>query len=612
MIFLVVMPTLVGLRQLPRAADDRRARHGVPAPQRDQLLAPPVRRASSCTSACWRAARRRRAGSATRRSARRRSPRRTGTDYWVLALLVLGIGSVATARSTSSRRSSRCARPGLTMRRLPLFVWMTFVTSILVILALPVLNASLVDAPHRPAARRALLPARAAAATRSSGSTSSGPSDTPRSTSWRCPAFGMISEIIPVFSRKPIFGYEFVAASTVAIAHPQLRRVGAPHVRGRASGTRPTSSSSAGACSSPCPTGVKIFNWIATHVGRLDPLHDGDALRHRVPRRVRHRRPQRHHVRRRADRLAGDRHVLRRRALPLRRSSAAPPSRSSAAIYYWFPKMSGRLLVERLGKCELLARWSRVQPDVLRPALPRHHGHAAARVHLPRSAVLGRAQHGLHGRRVRHGRWRRSSSSRTSSSACGAASPPATTPGTRGRSSGRRRRRRRTTTSTAVPPVHGPPPALGPRARRRRRPSRADAEARAHARQERRRGLELHRVRGRVLPHPDPRLRLLQLRRRAAPGPTAASVLDVEKTGVVHRVPPREQRHALARRRSASSKQGHAAARRLARRDDRCSAPCSWSARAASTWASSSAASASRRTSSRRRSSRSPASTGST
>ena len=46
------------------------------------------------------------------------------------------------------------------------------------------------------------------------------------------PAFGMISEVIPVFARKPVFGYAFVAGSTVSDRLPQHSGVGSPHVRG--------------------------------------------------------------------------------------------------------------------------------------------------------------------------------------------------------------------------------------------------------------------------------------------------------------------------------------------------------------------------------------------
>ena len=104
-------------------------------------------------------------------------------DRW--RLLVLGIGSVATAINLIATILTLRA-PGLTMRRLPLFVWMMFVNSFLVILALPALNASIVmllidrllEAHFFLRERRRLA--------RCSGSTSSGPSAIPRSTSWRC------------------------------------------------------------------------------------------------------------------------------------------------------------------------------------------------------------------------------------------------------------------------------------------------------------------------------------------------------------------------------------------------------------------------------------------
>ena len=94
------------------------------------------------------------------------------------------------------------------------------------------------------------------------------------------PAFGMISEVIPVFSRKPIFGYEFVAGSTVAIAILSFG-VWAHHMFAAGLGHAADLVFAAAACSSPCRPGVKIFNWIATMWGGSHPLHDGDAVRHR-------------------------------------------------------------------------------------------------------------------------------------------------------------------------------------------------------------------------------------------------------------------------------------------------------------------------------------------
>ena len=107
--------------------------------------------------------------------------------------------------------------PGMTMRLVPLFVWMTLVASIMIVFALPALAASLV----------LLLSDRLLHARFFDPSQGGAP------LLWQhyfwifghpevyivvMPAFGMISEIIPVFSRKPIFGYPFMATSTVAIA----------------------------------------------------------------------------------------------------------------------------------------------------------------------------------------------------------------------------------------------------------------------------------------------------------------------------------------------------------------------------------------------------------
>ena len=79
------------------------------------------------------------------------------------------------------------------------------------------------------------------------------------------------------------------------------------------------------------------------------------------------------------------------------------------------------MLSERLGRLALLAHGHRLQPDLLRPALPRHHGDAAARLHLSGPARLGRAQPGLDDRRVRHGGVGPRLPLRTSCGACGAA-----------------------------------------------------------------------------------------------------------------------------------------------------------------------------------------------
>jgi len=187
-----------------------------------------------------------------------------GIDYWAVALFVLGLGTISFAINTIATVIS-CRGPGVTMRRLPLFTWMNFINSFLILIALPVLNAGLaMILIDRQLEGHFFLPFRGGSAVL-----------------WQhifwafghpevyivvLPAFGMVSEIIPVFSRKPIFGYEFVAASTVAIV--VLSSLVWGHHMFTVGMGRPmdlffiiTSMLIA------IPTGVKVLNWSATMFG---------------------------------------------------------------------------------------------------------------------------------------------------------------------------------------------------------------------------------------------------------------------------------------------------------------------------------------------------------
>src|SRR6266403_504714 len=66
-----------------------------------------------------------------------------GVDYWLIALLVLGIGSVSSAINLIVTIAI-CRAPGMSLQRVPLFVWVMFITSFLIILAIPALNSALV------------------------------------------------------------------------------------------------------------------------------------------------------------------------------------------------------------------------------------------------------------------------------------------------------------------------------------------------------------------------------------------------------------------------------------------------------------------------------------
>ncbi len=187
-----------------------------------------------------------------------------GLDYWALGLLVVGVGTVAAGINTITT-IWKLRAPGVTIRRLPLFVWMSLVNSFLIIGALPALNASLVM----------LL------ADRMLNAHFFAPAESGSAVLWQhffwafghpevyimvLPAFGIISEVIPVFSRKPIFGYAFVAGSTVGIAFLSFA-VWAHHMFAVGLGRPWDLIFGASSMLIAVPTGVKIFNWIATMWG---------------------------------------------------------------------------------------------------------------------------------------------------------------------------------------------------------------------------------------------------------------------------------------------------------------------------------------------------------
>ena len=131
------------------------------------------------------------------------------------------------------------------------------------------------------------------------------------------PAFGIISEIIPTFSRKPLFGYDAMVYATAAIAFlsfivwaHHMFTVGMP-LAGQLFFTLSTMLIS-------IPTGVKVFNWTATMWKGSLTLRAAHAVRAGVPVPVHHRRLLGPHARDRAGRLPVSRHLLRGGALPLR------------------------------------------------------------------------------------------------------------------------------------------------------------------------------------------------------------------------------------------------------------------------------------------------------
>jgi cytochrome c oxidase subunit I len=187
-----------------------------------------------------------------------------GLDYWAVSLLAVGVGTVATGLNLIVTIVTLRA-PGLTLKRVGLFVWMVLVNSFLIILALPALNASLL-----------MLLVDRQLNTHFFTQQGGGSPLLWQHYFWSfghpevyimvLPSFGIISETIPLFSRQPIFGYGFVAASTVAIGLLSMG-VWAHHMFAVGMGHRWDMVFGAASMLIAIPTGVKIFNWTATMYG---------------------------------------------------------------------------------------------------------------------------------------------------------------------------------------------------------------------------------------------------------------------------------------------------------------------------------------------------------
>ena len=186
------------------------------------------------------------------------------TDYWILGVLISGIGSSVSALNViTTIVSLRCK--GMTLMRMPLFVWMVLVTSGMILLAFPPLSA----------AQIMLLLDRFLGAhffdTQAGGS----------AVIWQhffwlfghpevyilmIPGWASASEIIPVFSRKPIFGYPAMVTATVLIGFISVG-VWAHHMFSVGMTAVGNTFFVVSTLLIAVPTGIKIFNWLGTLYG---------------------------------------------------------------------------------------------------------------------------------------------------------------------------------------------------------------------------------------------------------------------------------------------------------------------------------------------------------
>lgn len=188
----------------------------------------------------------------------------TGPTYWAAGLLLTSIGSIATAVNLIATIVLLRA-PGLRFTRLPMFCWTVLTTSFIVIWALPPLAAGQVMllADRQLGAHFFDVNAGASVLLWEHLFWSFGH---PEVYILILPAFGIISEVVQTFSRKPVFGYSFLVGSTIAITFLSFT-VWAHHMF--TSGLSPLAEAifSGASMAIAVPTGVKIFNWLATMWG---------------------------------------------------------------------------------------------------------------------------------------------------------------------------------------------------------------------------------------------------------------------------------------------------------------------------------------------------------
>ncbi len=181
-----------------------------------------------------------------------------GGDLWVMGLWMAGLGTILGAVNFVTTIFTMRA-PGMTMFRMPIFVWNTLVTSMLALIAFPIFGAALLalEADRRLGAN-VFDPA------------NGGPIlwqhlfwffGHPEVYIIALPFFGIVTEILPVFSRKPIFGYVGLVAATLMIAALSVA-VWAHHMF--VTGAVDLAFFSFMTFLIAVPTGVKFFNWIGT------------------------------------------------------------------------------------------------------------------------------------------------------------------------------------------------------------------------------------------------------------------------------------------------------------------------------------------------------------
>ncbi len=267
-------------------------------------------------------------------------------DFWVIGLQILGVSSLAAAFNFITTIINLRA-PGMTLMRMPMFTWMSFVVQFMMILAFPVITIALVF----------LLFDRFFGTQFYAIAAGADPLlwqhlfwifGHPEVYILILPAFGLVSEVLPTFSKKPLFGYPVMVYSGILIAVLGFG-VWAHHMFAVGMGAIADSIFAVATMLIAIPTGVKIFNWIGTMAqGRLRftsamlfaiglvalfTIGGISGVMHASP-------P--------ADLQQTDTYFIVAHFHYVLFGGSIMGI--MAGIYYYFPKMTGRLLNETLGK----------------------------------------------------------------------------------------------------------------------------------------------------------------------------------------------------------------------------------------------------------------------
>jgi cytochrome c oxidase subunit 1 len=266
-----------------------------------------------------------------------------GGDLWITGLVVAGLGTIL--GGVNFITTIVCSRaPGMTMFRMPIFTWNIFFTSILVLIAFPVLTAALLGLlADRQFGAHVFDPANGGAILWQHLFWFFGH---PEVYIVALPFFGIITEVIPVFSRKPLFGYKLMIFATVVLTALSVV-VWAHHMF--ATGAILMAFFALTTFLIAVPTGIKFVNWIGTMwrgkitfetpmlwaVGFLVTFLLGGltGILLAAP-------PLDWHVSDTYFVVAHFHYVL----------FGTIVFATFAGIYFWFPKMTGRMLDETLGK----------------------------------------------------------------------------------------------------------------------------------------------------------------------------------------------------------------------------------------------------------------------